>query len=101
MKTFIKKVWEWLAYSSTNAEQISLTFKGIATTLIPVILLVSQAYNLTLDNEYLETVITGIASLIITIGGFIGVFITTIGALRKIILTITKKNEVVAGWSQK
>ena len=98
MITFLKKVSVWLAYSSVNAEKISLTFKGIATLLVPIVLYIANAYSLKLDNETVTRIIDATSSSIILLGGMIGTIMTTIGALRKIISTIRGTNEVIASF---
>jgi hypothetical protein len=94
----IKKVWYWLKYSSTNAEKISMTFKGIATLVVPIILYVANVYKLNLDSATATTVVDGVSASIIVIGGGIGGVITVIGALRKIWTSANGTNEVIAGF---
>jgi hypothetical protein len=94
----IKKIWYWLKYSSTNAENISLTFRGIATMIVPILLYAANVYKWNIDNGTATTVVDGISSAIIVIGGGRGALITTIGALRKIWTSITGTNEVIAGF---
>jgi hypothetical protein len=98
MITFLKKVWYWLKYSSTNADNISLTFKGLATMIVPILLYIANVYKWNIDSGTTTTVVDGIASAIIVVGGFIGSAVATAGAIRKIWTSITGTNEVIAGF---
>lgn len=100
MKTFLKKVWYWLKYSSTNAAEISTTFKGMATLIAPVILLVLKAYKPDIDDTLINRAIEGLASLIIVIGGLVGALMTAYGAVVKIWTTFNGTNEVIASFKK-
>ena len=94
----LKKIWYWLKYSSTNAEKISLTFKGIATLVVPIILYIANVYKLNLDSATTTTIVDGVSASIIVIGGFLGTLITAVGAIRKIWTSANGTNEVIAGF---
>jgi len=100
MITFIKKVWSWLKYSSVNADSISMTFRGIATLIVPIVLYVANIYKLNIDNGTVTAVVDSISTTIIVVGGFIGAAITVVGSLRKIWTSVNGTNEVIASFKR-
>jgi len=92
---FIKKVGTWVIYSSKNVNELSLTIKGLLYAIIPVVLLVLNAYKIQVDNVYLTTIIDQIIAIIIIVGGAITAVATSWGALRKLYTTATGTNAVV------
>lgn len=99
---FLKKIlnvivgiWKWLVYSSANAGKISLTIKSLLLSLIPVILMVTKMYNVSIDNAALASFIDQVSAIIIVIGGAITAISACFGALRKIYTTVTGSNDVI------
>jgi hypothetical protein len=76
----LKKFWLWIWYSSEHPQDVSLTIKGIFMTLAPVILIVANHLNLTLDMDQLESM-SATMVLISTVG------LTTVGLIRKLVNT--------------
>lgn len=77
----MKKIFEWLVYSSENPENFSLTLKGAALTLLPVALLLANQLGLSLDGVNAEQFVLSVITVCTTA-------ITLIGAIRKVINTI-------------
>ncbi len=75
----LKKVWEWIVYSSANPEKLSLTLKAIVPFLV-------------LFGVKDETVFGGAIDSVVHLISMTGVWITgavaTYGALRKLFYTV-------------
>lgn len=84
----MKKVFEWLVYSSENPENFSLTLKGAALTLLPVALLLANQLGLSLDGVNAEQFVLSVITVCTTA-------ITLIGAIRKVINTFNGTKTVV------
>jgi len=78
---------KWLQ-SSQNAEQLSLTVKGIASSVIPVVLLLTARTGLTADvlNGALEAVL----NVLVVLSGVVSAVVTAVGAVRKVINALKK-----------
>ena len=93
----LKTAWQWLVYSSANAEQYSLTLKGALGALVTVLLVGAGFFSYSLDLDQ----ITGLTSLIVEafkatltaisyIATAVSAWALVWGAMRKIILTLGK-----------
>jgi len=76
----MKKILTWLVYSSENPENFSLTLKGAALTLLPVVLLLANQLGFSLDGVNAEQFVLSVITVCTTA-------ITLIGAIRKVINT--------------
>lgn len=76
MKKFIK----WLAKSSVNPQEVSLTVKGALLGIIPVLLMYAQFAGLEWSQDQL-------ASLVQIITAIVSTFLTLVGLIRKVYLT--------------
>lgn len=72
--------------SSADAEQLSLTIKGILIGIVPFLLWIANANGVQLVQGDLSEVVNLIASSAKDILTAISAIITTIGAIRKIII---------------
>lgn len=97
----LKKIWEWIVYSSADANKISLTVKAFLYGIVPGILFFSNVMNWQLDNAVLTEIIDTIASVIIYIGGSITGLVFLWGLVRKLLTTITGRNKVVGVWGRR
>lgn len=91
----LKTIWKWLVLSSANANNISLTVKGILTAILPVLILILQTFNLETDSQTLADVINYTGTIIVSLGGAIASVATAVGLFRKIKLTLTGNNNVL------
>lgn len=98
----MQKIWDWIVYSSANADNISLAVKGGIATVVGIILNVIVLGHLQIDPALITTaggsigaiiqgffgVITAMVTLVSLVSGFIGV-------IRKIILTVQGQNNLL------
>lgn len=84
-----KKLPKFLG-SSVNSEQISLTFKGIAVGLIPVIILLSKTFGSgeNLDEKTLTDLVDSVGDVIITAGTLVSAVMVAVGLIRKIAVSL-------------
>ena len=103
----LKKIWQWLVQSSANARQVSLSAKAALLAIVPYILSLSTGacglglVCLGVEAEGLNQVVEAITNIIfwgLSIVSAIG-FIYGFG--RKVWLSITGNNEVVARWADR
>ena len=94
----IKRMFEWLIYSSENASKWSVTVKSFLVGIVPAILYFSSLANVQVDSASLQILINAVGDAIVYIGGAISTIGFIYGLARKIITTITGENDVVAGW---
>lgn len=93
----IKTIWNWLVWSSSNADKVSLTIKGFAS-FIPTVVLFFTFLHLNVSSDSLSGVIDGIAVLVTSLGAVITAVVTVVAFLKKIYLTITNQNQaIIAG----
>lgn len=97
----ISFIWNWLVYSSANAEHISLTVKSAGIAIIPTLLIIFNVFNIKFTSEQLTLVVDQIAQFIIVFGAIISFSGVTVGILRKITSTLDGTNSVVAKYSNK
>jgi len=97
----LKKAWEWLVKSSANANELSLTVKAFLYGLIPMVVAMSGIMHVQLNSNMLTELVDALGQVIVVVGGIVTGLTFLIALLRKIITTITGKNEVVLGWSDK
>lgn len=76
----LKKFIKWLAKSSTNPQEVSLTVKGALIGIIPILIGYAQLAGLDWSQEQLMQTIEIITSIVST-------FFVLIGLIRKLYLT--------------
>ena len=91
----MKKFLDWLVFSSENADKWSLTIKGIAVSVVPIVISVSNLAHLQLQSGQLTSLFDGVASIVSALGVLVSSVIVVIGFVRKIIATITGDNAVI------
>ena len=96
----LKKIGKWLVFSSSNADKISLTVKGILYALIPAYVLFMGLYDIQTDSAKLSAVIDQIGGIVIVFGGMITAIMAGYGALRKIFTTATGTNAVINSFAE-
>lgn len=94
MTATIKKVWQWLVYSSDNADQISTTLKGFGITAIPVIISISNVAHIAIGGADLTAFYAAIVSIVYYALLVVGGIVTLYGAARKIVLSVIGSNSV-------
>ena len=82
------KFINWLVYSSENPENFSLTLKGAAATLLPVVIMLAQQLGFTFDTVNAEAFVLSIIEVATTA-------ITLLGLVRKLYNTYSDKEVVV------
>lgn len=83
----MKKIIDWLVYSSENTENMSLTIKGILSSVLPLGLLLANQLGLTLDPEQVDAFVLSALTVFTT-------SVALFGLIRKIVNTY-KGKEVV------
>ncbi len=84
----MKKLLNWIIYSSENPQNFSLTLKGIVASILPIALLLGQQLGFSLDGANAEQFVLSVITVCTTV-------ITLIGAIRKVVNTLTEKETVV------
>lgn len=84
----MKKIISWVVYSSSNANQISLTIKGVLMT---VAVLATQL----LPIENLPELVESIAVFVQQALTLAGTLVVIGGGIRKIVTTIKGSNDVL------
>ena len=78
------------AKSSQDAEKLSLTIKGVASSVIPVVLLLTQVYGANLTADLLNGVVDEILNVLLVLSGVVTAVVTAVGAVRKVINAFKK-----------
>jgi len=73
----------WLQ-SSADQEKLALTIRGLLTSIIPVILLISNVRGWHITQSQLDVTIDAVLQVIAAIGGLVGAVMTLAGIIRKI-----------------
>lgn len=90
----LKKIWNWVIYSSANAEEISLTVKGVLLGIVPAVIILGNLAHVTFTSDQLTHIIDGIVAAIGAIGLIVSAIMTLYGLLRKLATTSLGTNEV-------
>lgn len=93
----ITKIWQWLVYSSENADQYSRTIKGLAK-FIPSAVILFGLLHVNVSQSELLAVVDGIAVFVSAAAATISALEVLFGAIRKVYRTATQTNAVVSGW---
>jgi len=88
LKQILIDVYNWLMKSSANPENLSLTIKGILSTIVFVAVSFGANYTFNVDVMSYD-----IANVISQIGIVISSLITIYGLVRKIYLTIKNSSQ--------
>lgn len=81
------KFLNWLVYSSEDPSNFSLTLKGIAATVFPIVIMLVQQLGFTLDTSKAEAFVLSVIAICTTV-------ITLLGAVRKIYNTMSNKEVI-------
>jgi len=92
----MKRIWEWIVYSSADADKIGLTVKGFLAGLIPVVLFLTSAAKINVGQEQLTVLVDAAAVLVQALLGAVSAAMFLFGLGRKIWLTIAGKNDVIS-----
>jgi len=96
MLNFFRNVIAWLILSSKDADRVSLTLKaGLLAGLAYLVQLTGLAH-ITFDTQWATELINSLAAFVQLALYAISVLAGVYGAARKLWLTFTGKNEVVA-----
>lgn len=76
--------------SSVDPQKLALTVRGIMIAVIPTGLLVSRMFGVELGEGDLNSLVSGVETFIIAVGGVIAAALTLWGVVRKIMVAITK-----------
>ena len=94
----IKKVFQWIVYSSANARALSVTVRAIGIGLIPSAIYFLNLAHVQFDNIALTVLVDQIAQFILQLGTAITLIVGAFGLIRKIGTTATGENQVVNSW---
>jgi len=84
----MKKIFNWIVFSSENPANFSLTLKGIVSSILPIALLLVNQLGFSLDGVNVEQFVLSVITICTT-------GITLIGAIRKVVNTLTAKETIV------
>lgn len=79
----------WLQ-SSADATKLSLTVKGVASSVVPVLLLVAKAYGSELTGEDVNEALDAVLNVLLGVTGLVTVVLTAIGSVRKVVNKLKK-----------
>lgn len=89
----LKKIWDWVVWSSANPDKISLTLKGIIAGAIVVL----SIFGITnpLSEEETNSFILAFVQFLQTVVAIASSAAVLIGFVRKVWLTITGNNKAI------
>jgi len=79
----LEKVSQTVLMSSQDPEKLSLTIKGLLVQLVPVIILVLQAFGIASVEADIVAIIESVAVMVAIVFSFIGLLMSTWGMVRK------------------
>ena len=85
----IKKVFQWIVYSSTDPSKIALTVKGVGGSVITVLIILAGITHVQLQSADLTAILDGIVQTITALLGVVSAFATVYGAVRKVWITVS------------
>jgi len=88
------KIWNWLVYSSKNAEKYSLTIKGLAT-FVPSVVAFLALVNINIEANTFLAAIDILAAVVVAFFAMISALYTLTGLIRKLYTTIVGNNAVI------
>lgn len=90
----MQKIFDWLVYSSTNADKWGMTIKGLAT-FIPSAVILLGFVHVHLDPNDASGFIDSLVVFVTSLGSLIGALATVIGFVRKVQSTYLGRNDVL------
>lgn len=90
----IQKIWNWIVWSSSNPEKISLTIKGFAT-FVPALVVLFAFLHIQVTSDTLLAILNDTAIGLSALATFIGVIMSIYGSYRKISTTALGTNQVL------
>lgn len=91
----MKKIIDWIIYSSEDPAKISMTVKGILTAAIPTIIFVAKIFNVEIGSEDLTAFVDALVLFIGAVSMAVSAYMTVVGFFRKIFTTLTGNNAVL------
>ena len=85
-------IWDWLVYSSANPSKYSLFLKGTLVTVATYATVLAGFAHISVPSDLITQIIDGIVAVVQDFLMLVAVVAATVGAIRKVILTITGKN---------
>lgn len=85
-------MFEKLLHSSANPEKVSLTVKGLLTTLIPVAMVFIKVAGAEISNDDVQKLVDSIAEVIMIATSLLSTVMVVWGLLRKFYYAISKKS---------
>lgn len=100
MKKYISKIkdsilYKFIVLSSANPKQTSMMFQGLLMGLIPAVMIIFGALDITVENQKLEDIITLATTALFVFFSLVSLVQTTVGGIRKIGLTVLGKNQAI------
>lgn len=84
----MKKIFDWIVYSSANPEKISLTLKGAGVLIPTIIMLLSFLGKSSVSEIDLQVVLSSFTDTILAILAAVSAVASFVGLVRKIILSL-------------
>jgi hypothetical protein len=95
MKKYLKIALDWLIFSSSNPQEVSLTEKAALITALTYGTTLAGFANVQLPNELLTELIGLIVSFVQNLLMFVSIGLGIVGLVRKIVTTFTGNNKVL------
>lgn len=91
----MKKVLNWLIYSSTNADALSLTVRGFLMGVIPYLMIATKFSGIEVEQSALNDAVNAVVEIIKYLGAGVSAVVFIIGLVRKVFYTFQGKNAVL------
>jgi hypothetical protein len=88
----LESIWDWLVYSSANPSKYSLFLKGTLVTIATYASVVAGFAHISVPSDLITQIIDGIVAIVQDFLMLVAVVAATVGAIRKVVLTITGNN---------
>jgi hypothetical protein len=91
----LKKIFQWIVYSSANPTKVSLTLKGAGVTVIGFLVPVIGLTHIAIGGDpstVLNSILDSIASIVQVALTLVGAIVGLYGLVRKVWLTVTGQN---------
>lgn len=91
----MEKIWDWVTWSSKNADKVSLTLKGILTGAVTLAAWGFGLGHIEIPSDLSSAIVDGTVNVILALSGLLSAVSIVIGLIRKLALTFAGKNQAI------
>lgn len=91
----MKKFFEWLVFSSSDASAVSMTVKGFLLGLVPLVAVLLGVAHIKVGSDQLSAAVDGIVSLLQAVLAVVSAVVFLVGVVRKLWSTYKGTNAVL------